>query len=67
MNQQTTTILILKWALKIGILVLALVLDTNYAQAQVGQWNAPASANQLKNPLAGNTSVFKRSKKIIHH
>lgn len=64
MTQQTTTNVISKWTSIIGILVLALVLDTNHAQAQVGQWNAPASANQLKNPLAGNTSVLKEAKKL---
>ena len=64
MTQQTTTTVISKWTKILGILVLALVLNTHYAQAQVGQWNAPASANQLKNPLAGNTSVLKEAKKL---
>ena len=44
-------------------LMFAGILPATQIKAQSSKaWNAPASANQLKNPLAGNTSGLKNAK-----
>jgi len=60
---QTFTVLPFKSALFIPFLLLAFILQGVSQTPKSKPWIAPASANQLKNPLAGNTNVLKDAKK----
>ncbi|MGC8750716.1 c-type cytochrome [Hydrotalea sp.] len=62
--KQVTKKRIEQTSLLAGFLFLALITFPALLQAQTNNWNAPASANQLKNPLAGNTTVLKEAKKL---
>ncbi|MDE3124388.1 MAG: c-type cytochrome [Bacteroidota bacterium] len=64
MKQQTPTKSIKQTFITVGCLLIAAIALPGLVQAQSSSWNAPASANQLKNPLAGNTTVLKEAKKL---
>lgn len=47
------------------LLITSFTLSANCVQAQSAKkWVAPATANQLKNPIAGDASVLKDAKKL---
>ncbi|WP_298302872.1 cytochrome c [Hydrotalea sp.] len=64
MDTQALTKGIKKNIITAGCFIAAALLLPTLSKAQTSNWNVPASANQLKNPLVGNTSVLKDAKKL---
>jgi len=64
MKQQASTKRTKKNIITVFCIVSAALLFPAISQAQTSTWNAPASANQLKNPLAGNTAVLKEARQL---